>query len=212
MPTLDERRARARDYYYRYHEERKESAKLYQRRKRGNRTVISPRQLAQETGKTRYNTGKPCIRGHITDRLVSNGRCINCMYEWRKEWYIEQPDKRREAQYQKNKRVAADPRQKLMHALRIRVHRAIKMGLRGGSAVKALGCSVPEFKQYIENLWQPNMSWDNWSLDGWHLDHKKPLCDFNLADPEEFAKACHYTNYQPLWAIDNLRKNRRAYA
>jgi hypothetical protein len=68
------------------------------------------------------------------------------------------------------------------------------------------------YRDHAENLWQPEMSWENWSREGWHLDHKKPLCDFDLTNPEEFAEACHYSNYQPLWAIDNLRKNRHAYA
>ena len=50
------------------------------------------------------------------------------------------------------------------------------------------------------------MSWDNWALDGWHIDHIKPLSSFNLENREELKKACHYTNLQPMWAEDNLRK------
>ena len=50
------------------------------------------------------------------------------------------------------------------------------------------------------------MTWDNYGYDGWHLDHKTPLAAFDLTDREEFLQACHYTNYQPLWSLDNLRK------
>ena len=45
-------------------------------------------------------------------------------------------------------------------------------------------------------------------LDGWHVDHIKPLHEFNLDDEEEFEKASHYTNLQPLWWWQNLEKNR----
>jgi hypothetical protein len=48
------------------------------------------------------------------------------------------------------------------------------------------------------------MTWDNYG--DWHLDHKKPLISFDLTDLEQFRVAAHYTNLQPLWALDNLKK------
>jgi hypothetical protein len=48
------------------------------------------------------------------------------------------------------------------------------------------------------------MTWDNWTTDGWHIDHIKPLASsFDLTDRKQFLEACHYTNLQPLWAKDN---------
>jgi hypothetical protein len=72
------------------------------------------------------------------------------------------------------------------------------------SSVKDLGCTIPEFMIYLESLFTTGMTWDNRSE--WHIDHIRPLSSFNLLDPEEAKKACHYTNLQPLWAIDNLKK------
>lgn len=51
---------------------------------------------AIEAGLSRYNTGKPCLRGHYADRLVSNNGCIQCSLEKRKVWRKENPDKARE--------------------------------------------------------------------------------------------------------------------
>lgn len=39
-----------------------------------------------------------------------------------------------------------------------------------------------------------------------YRDYIKPLISFNLSNRAEFLEACNYLNYQPLWAIDNLRK------
>jgi hypothetical protein len=71
-----------------------------------------------------------------------------------------------------------------------------------------LGCSIPELKTYLESKFQEGMSWENWGIYGWHIDHIIPLDAFNLTNREEFLKACHYTNLQPLWAEENLKKGK----
>jgi len=40
----------------------------------------------------------------------------------------------------------------------------------------------------------------------WHLEHKRPCADWDLTKPAEQAGCFHYSNYQPLWAKDNLSK------
>lgn len=72
--------------------------------------------------------------------------------------------------------------------------------------MQAMGCSGQELKRYLESKFQPGMSWDNYGVHGWHIDHIVPLSSFNLSDPEDYKKACHYTNLQPMWAIDNIKK------
>jgi hypothetical protein len=72
-----------------------------------------------------------------------------------------------------------------------------------------LGCTIPELKFYLESKFQPEMTWDNWSYEGWHIDHIIPLDSFDLSNKEEFLKACHYTNLQPLWAEENFKKNNK---
>jgi len=97
---------------------------------------------------------------------------------------------------------------KLAHNLRNRGRQAIKGNYKSGSFVKDLGCSIPELKTYLESKFQKGMTWENWKLDGWHIDHIIPLDSFDLTNREEFLKACHYTNLQPLWAEDNFKKGK----
>lgn len=65
-----------------------------------------------------------------------------------------------------------------------------------------LGCSFDEFKQYIEDKFDEGMTWLNHGE--WHLDHIIPLASAQTI--EDVYTLCHYTNYQPLWAKDNLKK------
>ena len=53
------------------------------------------------------------------------------------------------------------------------------------------------------------MTWDNYGRYGWHIDHIKPLCRFDLTDGKQLLEAVHYTNLQPLWASDNYAKGGR---
>lgn len=67
-----------------------------------------------------------------------------------------------------------------------------------------IGCSLDELKIHIESQFTEGMTWANHGLFGWHIDHKIPLSSAGNFD--ELVKLLHYSNIQPLWAIDNLKK------
>jgi hypothetical protein len=118
-----------------------------------------------------------------------------------RKWRIANKEYRRK--YFRN-REDSDIQYKLRCALRNRIRCAIKHDARSGSAINDLGCSIEYFKNYLEKQFSSGMTWDNYG--DWHIDHKKPLISFDLTDPEQFRKAVHFTNLQPLWAMDNLSK------
>lgn len=114
----------------------------------------------------------------------------------------------------KNRRVYCKERYyndinyKLACSLRTRLNIAIERNYKAGSAVRDLGCSIDYFKQHIETQFQKGMSWSNRGRGKkkWHIDHIKPLSGFDLADREQFLEACHYTNQQPMWSMENILK------
>lgn len=128
------------------------------------------------------------------------------------KWYAENQEKAKatHAKWQaKNRDYSAKQRRerrkinvqfRLACNLRARLTMSIKNNQKVGSAVRDLGCSVSELKLHLENLFQPGMCWENWSRNGWHIDHIIPLSKFDLSDREQLLKACHFTNLQPLWA------------
>ncbi len=171
------------------------------------------REEAKQLGLKVYDNKKPCHKGH-NKRYTNNGVCIECSKEYRESSKGKAITKKSQArpEYRKARMayvgnlLATDTEYRIAANLRGRLNQALKRQYKKGSAVADLGCTVEEFKQYIESLFQPGMSWDNWGRDTWHLDHKRPLASFDLSDREQFLQACHYTNYQPLWAVENLAK------
>jgi hypothetical protein len=68
-----------------------------------------------------------------------------------------------------------------------------------------VGIEINDLKKHIEKQFTKGMNWENYGMYGWHIDHIIPLCSAN--DENELLKLFHYTNLQPLWAEDNLKKN-----
>jgi hypothetical protein len=113
--------------------------------------------------------------------------------------------KARTAAYKK-KRYHADDSFKIYEVLSGGLRRLLKGTAKKNKALSYLGCTVDEFKEHLESQFQEGMTWDNWDQFGWHLDHILPLASFNLLIEDEIKIACHYTNFQPLWAVDNKKK------
>ena len=70
------------------------------------------------------------------------------------------------------------------------------------STESIVGINYNEFKKYLESIFLDGMTWDN--RGEWHIDHIIPLS--SAKSKEDLIKLCHYTNLQPLWAKDNLKK------
>jgi hypothetical protein len=68
-----------------------------------------------------------------------------------------------------------------------------------------VGCSPTELKEHLEKQFVDGMNWSN--RKEWHIDHIIPLS--SAKTEEELLKLFHYTNLQPLWANDNIKKSNK---
>jgi hypothetical protein len=112
--------------------------------------------------------------------------------------------KARKREYNKNRRKT-NPQ--FMLACRARTCQKRFIKKKPDHTNNILGCTWAEFEAYIASKFLPNMGWHNQHL--WHIDHIKPLSWFDLEDEQQYKEANHYTNLQPLWATDNLKKGNR---
>lgn len=167
-------------------------------------------------------------RNRSKDGLQAN--CKKCMLEYAQKWakankdrvsaaskrwkrknpykvkQIQEKRVRNKASRQKYEktRYHKDENFRLRKLLRGRVRAALAGKYRCDSAISGLGCSVESLKLHLETQFKEGMNWNNQGL--WHIDHIKPLVQFDLTDVAQFLEACHYTNLQPLWGKENLAK------
>ena len=137
--------------------------------------------------------------------------------EREKIYRLTNPEKvklRRKTYYENNKekqfkyvreRTKTDPIFKLSNNIRRRINIFLSLNdiTKKNKTFDIVGCSPEFLKEYLEKQFTDGMSWD---LMGRHIhiDHIVPLS--SAKTEEEVYKLCHYTNLQPLWAEDNLKK------
>jgi len=114
-------------------------------------------------------------------------------------------DRRRmSASEKRRQRRLVDPGYDAVVRLRKRLAKALKGSTKAASTITLIGCSRSELRAHLESRFAPGMSWENRHL--WHIDHIRPCASFDLTDPDQQAQCFHYSNLQPLWALDNIRK------
>lgn len=99
-----------------------------------------------------------------------------------------------------------DPAFRFERNLRKRVYSALRgHTIKSDKTTALIGCSFLALRLHLARQFQPGMTWENYGP-VWHVDHIKPCAKFDLTDPEQQKQCFHFTNLQPLWAVDNLRK------
>jgi hypothetical protein len=143
-------------------------------------------------------------------RFGVSSKCKSCFnVEWN------QYQKKTQQQNNRNKvRRKTDPQYKIKHTLRGRYLDALKRHTSGGkvnkfhSAIDLIGCDIDYYKQYLEQQWKPDMTWENHGT-LWEIDHIKPCSLFDLTDPSQQKECFHYLNTQPLYYSDNRIKGNK---
>lgn len=100
-------------------------------------------------------------------------------------------------------RIANDHAFHILCNLRRRMIRLAKS--KSAMTMELIGCSASELRAHLESNFTPGMSWDNYGK--WHIDHIRPCASFDLTDPQQQKECFHWSNLQPLWAADNIRKS-----
>lgn len=115
----------------------------------------------------------------------------------------ENPEKAREAK----RRRREDAGVRLNDSVSAYVRGCLKGRKAGASWESLLGYTLSELMGHLEARFVEGMSWENYGE--WHIDHIRPVASFTFstATDDDFRQCWSLGNLQPLWAIDNARKN-----
>jgi hypothetical protein len=204
--TPEEKKEKARLYYLKnkekiklkvseYYRENKETINKSRRVENVDTIEVEKR---REIGKTRYRNNK--------EKVLS----------YQKEHYRKNKDriKQRVKQYSKenkektNIRNRIKKRENVLYRLSCRYRSSLSNILKSRGFRKQskttiiLGCSIEEFRIYLENQFEPWMNWGNYGKYngelnyGWDIDHIVP--QITAKTEEELLLLNHYTNLKPL--------------
>lgn len=135
--------------------------------------------------------------------------------ELKKNWLDKNPEKRKQyrenykprKQEQRKERREVDPIFNLTNRMRSRIWKYLNIFdiTKTNKTFDIVGCTPEFLKEHLESQFKNGLSWENRSE--WHIDHIIPLS--SAKTEEELYSLCHYTNLQPLWAEDNLKKSNK---
>ena len=172
------------DYYREYR--RKHNAKITAREKQYRHDNA---QSIAAYKKEHYANNRTQIRAEQKEYRDANRELIN---QQKREFHRRQFD--------------TNPEYRIANNLRKRMYKVIKFGHKSAHTMELLGCTIEEFSAHIEKQFTEGMNWQNYGK-GWHLDHIRPCASFNLLNAEDQRICFHWSNYQPLWALENMSKN-----
>lgn len=211
MVTREELLSKKKAYRNANKEKIKEAGKIYREKNKENLRIkrMLNKEKIKEAGKIYREKNKDKIK----EKREKNKNQVNEKKKnYDKEYYIKNKEKIKKY-YSKHKkrtnenlkrRKLIDPLYKLKCNTRTLIQGTFKnKGYKKKIlSEKILGCSIEEFKRYLESKFEPWMSWENKGLYngqfnyGWDTDHIIPIC--SAQSEEDIIKLNHYTNFQPL--------------
>ena len=146
------------------------------------------------------------------DKNTINYKCKDCVVSYCDKRYFLKSKSDRKIDYEMYRSILKDnPKKYELYLLRKRASGETYSYLKGltnlASVKKNIGCSRNQLIKYIESQFEKGMNWENYGGAGWQIDHVIPLSSFDLSDIEQKKRAMHYSNLQPLWAIENKKKH-----
>ena len=187
---------KVKEYRKKYYDEDPEKYKLISKNYRDNHP-----EMVKTQNKKYYHNNPDFNKKRALEWLSKN---YDYRIEYMKNWRNNNKEK---IKIYKNSRYNNDVIYKLIHNVRTRINSFLttKNVKKHNTTFNIIGCTPDFLKEHLEKQFVDGMTWENRFK--WHIDHIIPLSYAKTED--EIYKLCHYTNLQPLWAEENLKKSNK---
>jgi len=146
-----------------------------------------------------YFTEKPCKRGHIANRLLSDRSCVKCNKEKRARYYKENPEKFRKI---RRDLYAANP-DKERETAKLRSREWRKQNPNHRNALKSSYMAAKKRRIPAWASMSDLVAFYKKCPKGYHVDHIYPLRG-------KYVSGLHVvSNLQYLPAVENMKKNNK---
>jgi hypothetical protein len=154
---------------------------------------------------------KACDDSAVKEIRTTSERAKKLHYLANKKWRSSHPEKRREMGIKGNAKRHSTVQGRLSHNISIRIGHDLHGNKNGEHWEKIVGYSIKQLKEHLERKFTTGMSWDNYGLHGWHVDHIIPQSAFNYetVDDIDFKKCWALKNLQPMWGAQNISKGNK---
>ena len=161
--------------------------------------------------KLKYENKKDEYKKKMRDYYINNKEELKLSskkyYSNNKDKVKLYPSQTREAWRERQKERLLDPHERILSRLRSRIYYALNGKCKSNKTEVLIGCTVDFFLDYIKSKLVDQMTWEEVLSGKIHIDHIRPCSSFNLESEEQQKLCFHYTNLQPLWSEDNLKKS-----
>jgi len=189
---------RIKEHHREYYQKNNDRTKEYVYRQKNKDRIKEYKRKFYLLNKDKIDENNKKYRQENTDKIK----------EQKREFYQQNKFKIQECVMRKRQDT---PKLKVCHNISNSMNKSLRLGKSGRHWEDIVGYNLDKLMQRLEVNFKPGMSWDNYGLYGWHIDHKKPVSWFNFisCNDKEFKHCYMLCNLQPLWASENLAKNKR---
>ena len=127
-----------------------------------------------------------------------------------RKWRAANPERTRETGRRNYLERSKNPSYRISANMGSAMSHSLRGDGKGGRHWETLvGYTLADLIAHLESQFTRGMAWGNYGRGGWHIDHIRPISDFNFTTPEDpnFKECWSLWNLQPLWESKNISKH-----
>lgn len=222
-----------REYSAKYRQENKEELKEKKReyyknninlfKEKGHSYYLKNKDQHKQRNKKYYEENRKKVRAQATIYRNKNKIKLNAQKKiyyknnkekhakWHRDYAIRNKGIPNEARRLRDKKRKQNPTVRLNLSISNGIRNSLKTGKNGRHWESLVGYTVSDLVKHFESLFKDGMTWNNYGISGWHIDHKIPISWWEIESAEDpaFKQCWALDNLQPLWASENCSKQDR---